>query len=221
MIRFFKFLYIRSKLLLKHVKAVFFSCTCNVGVSSVFEGYNRIGKNSSFHGNLGLGSYIGERCNIIGQVGRFSSIGDDVKVITGTHPFTYPYVSTSPCFVSKSKQNNLSFNNDSIFQEFLVTDNNSSYKGVTIGNDCWICNNAVILGNVTINDGAVVLTGAVITKDVPAYSLVGGNPAKVIKYRYSEEDIQTIIGSQWWNKDLSWLKDNCASFLDFEEFKKL
>lgn len=222
--RLLKLILIRAKCTLYHAKRVSLHNTCNIGSSSVFEGYNKVGKKSSFYGYLGLGSYIGERCSVIGEVGRFTSIGDDVKVLTGTHPYTYPYVSTSPCFVSPMKQNNLSFNNDSGFCEFLKTGGsgrNHVYKGAVIGNDCWICSNAIILGNVTINDGAVVLSGSIVTKDVPAYSVVGGNPAKIVKYRYSDEDINILIRTGWWNKGLAWIKEHSECFLNFDKFRDL
>ena len=67
-----------------------------------------------------------------------------------------------------------------------------------IGNDVWIGSNVTILGGITIGHGAIVATGAVVTKDVPPYSVVGGVPAKVIRYRFSEEKIQELLDEKWW-----------------------
>ncbi len=73
-------------------------------------------------------------------------------------------------------------------------------KGPTIiGNDVLIMYNAMVLSGVTIGDGAIVGAGAVVTKDVPPYAIVAGNPARVIKYRFSEEQIKALLQIRWWN----------------------
>lgn len=72
--------------------------------------------------------------------------------------------------------------------------------GAIIGNDVWIGRNAIILNSCkNIGDGAIVAAGAVVTKDVPPYAIVGGVPAKIIKYRFSESVIKKLLASQWWN----------------------
>ena len=70
---------------------------------------------------------------------------------------------------------------------------------IIIGNDVWIGYNAIILSGVTIGDGAIIATGAVVTKDVPAYTIVGGIPAKKIKKRFSDEIIQRLQKMKWWD----------------------
>lgn len=72
---------------------------------------------------------------------------------------------------------------------------------VVIQNDVWIGQSCTILGGVTIHNGAVVASNSVVTKDVPPYSIVGGNPARVIKYRFDEETIKKLLTIQWWNWD--------------------
>lgn len=69
----------------------------------------------------------------------------------------------------------------------------------TIGNDVWIGYNATIMAGVTIGDGAIIATNSVVTKDVAPYTIVGGNPAKVIKKRFSEERIEQLLEMAWWN----------------------
>ena len=77
-----------------------------------------------------------------------------------------------------------------------------------------------MVSGVRIGDGAVVLAGSVVTKDIPPYAIVGGIPAKVIKYRYSEEDVAYLLNVCWWNKDVEWLRENTLLFLDIEKLKQ-
>ena len=74
------------------------------------------------------------------------------------------------------------------------------YKGDTeIGNDVWIGYEALVMPGVKIGNGAVIASKSVVTADVPAYSVVGGNPAKVIKYRFEESIIEALQSVAWWN----------------------
>jgi acetyltransferase-like isoleucine patch superfamily enzyme len=76
-------------------------------------------------------------------------------------------------------------------------------RGMTIGNDVWVSQNVILLPSVKrIGDGAVIGAGAVVTKDVPDFAIVVGNPAKVIKYRFSKEIQLKIKASKWWDKDI-------------------
>lgn len=70
---------------------------------------------------------------------------------------------------------------------------------IVIGNDCWIGREATIMSGVIIGNGAVVAAGSVVTKDVPPYAIVGGNPARIIKYRFDESVIRALLKIQWWN----------------------
>ena len=185
---------------------------------SYFEGLNAIYSNSEFDGYLGLGSYISNNCNIYGKIGKFCSIAPYVKVITGTHPYTYPFTTTSPYFFSNLKQNGKSLYDKSIFEEFKYAKDNYP---IIVGNDCWIGYGAKIISGIKINNGAVILAGAVVTKDVPAYAIVGGVPAKIIRYRYDEETINFLLEIKWWNKDITWLIANKELLIDIEKFKKI
>jgi len=201
---------------IKWHKKLKFSYDSHISLNSQFEGMNKIYNNCSFSGYMGRGTYIAHNSHIYGKIGRYCSIASRCNIIQGVHPYTYPYVSTSPMFVSPMKQNGHTFTNECKLDELRYV-----YKNypIVIGNDCWIGEGVSIIGGVKIGDGAVILAGAVVTKDVPPYAIVGGIPAQIIKYRYSEQDINFLLNFQWWNKDTEWLKKNADLFLNIEKFK--
>ena len=193
-----------------------FDNSCRISIHSQFEGMNRLYGKVDFDGYMGRGSYIAENSIIRGKIGRYTSIAPCCMVIQGVHPYTYPYVSTSPVFFSLRQQNGYTFTKGQVLEEYKYTENRYP---VTIGSDCWIGYGVKIIGGVSIGDGAVVLAGAVVTKDIPPYAIVGGVPAKVIRYRYSEEDIAYLLNICWWNRDIEWLRNNTHLFLDIEKLK--
>ena len=83
---------------------------------------------------------------------------------------------------------------------------------IVVGNDVWIGACAIIMSGVTIGDGAIVAAGSVVTKDVPPYTLVGGNPAKFIKKRFSDETIASLLEIQWWDWPMSRIKAERDAF---------
>lgn len=189
-----------------------FTFTTDVHISSTFEGANVIGNNTKFCGNMGYGSYICNDCSIIGNIGRFTSIAAEVKNAQGVHPIGSPYATTSPMFFSLKKQSGITFAKKQMFDEMRAP--------ISIGNDCWIGQRSFFVGGLTIGDGAVVLAGAVVTKDVPPYAIVGGVPAKILKYRYDEETIQFLLEKKWWNMPVEWLKENSALLCDIDRLKE-
>lgn len=198
-----------NKLQYKGKVRFFKSSTILIGSS--FEGANALGKNATFKGKMGFGSYIGHFSDINGDIGRFTSIGNHVTMNRGIHPITNPFVSTSPLFYSKNPVVGTTFARNQLFEEYK--------SPIRIGNDCWIGQNVFIAGGVTIGDGSVVYAGAVVTKDVPSYAIVGGVPAKIIKYRYDEETIQFLLNKQWWNKRIDWIQDHAELMTDIDRFK--
>lgn len=126
------------------------------------------------------------------KIGQFCSISAYVQIFLGGE-HRIDWVTTSP----------LSY----MFENKDIQDYGISKGDVVIGNDVWICANAIILSGVTIGDGAVIGNGAIVSKDVAPYSIVAGNPAKHIKYRFSTEEIEELLQIQWWNWPESILRE--------------
>ena len=199
---------------LKYKKLIFGS-KAKISPHAVFEGYNKVEHHSYFSGEMGTGSYIGEYSSIVGKVGRYCSIGGHVNVLSLTHPVR-KFVSSSPCFYSMRGQVGLSYTSRQKFdeQKFL---SGTKYP-VIIGNDVYIGFGALIIAPVIIADGAVVAAGSVVTKNVAPYTIVAGNPAKEIGKRFSDEEIEQLLGIEWWNKDRKWIQERADKFDDIQSF---
>lgn len=189
-----------------------FNKTVKIVEGSSFEGSDSIGDGSVFAGKMGYGSYLCEGCHIVGEIGRFTSIAAEVRSAQGIHPIEAPFATTSPMFYSLRKQTMTTFATEQRFDELRPP--------VKIGNDCWIGARVFLAGGVTIGDGAILLAGAVVTKDIPPYAIAGGVPARVLRYRYDEETIAFLLRTQWWNQPLDWLRANSHLLCDIEELKK-
>jgi len=185
-----------------HVTAVAAGCELGKEV--------RIGRHS-YCENTTVGDYTylsGFNIVVNARIGKFCSIGHNVSICPGKHP-TGTFVSTSPVFYSLRKP---TFSKEQCYQEA---------GSVTIGNDVWIGANAVILDDVRIGDGAIIAAGAIVTGDVPPYTIVGGVPAKYIRKRFPDEVIDKLLASAWWNRDEEWLRDNLPLMHDINKFVDL
>lgn len=195
-----------------------FKIGAHVKKETSFEGMNFIGRDSVFRGYLGFGSYIGERCRLHAQIGRFTSIAPGVSCNPGTHPYKPPYATSSPCFFFPDHPAG-SFAEKEAFKG-LRSINPKKHIDISIGNDCWIGQEVFFVGGITVGDGAVVLARAVVTKDIPPYAIAGGIPAHILGYRYDKGTIEFLKKSQWWNLPVEWLRSNWRKLSDIEELKK-
>ncbi len=165
--------------------------------------------------SVGRGSYICENSVLINaSIGQFCSIGHYVRNIVGIHP-SRDWVSTSPSFYSKNSPNGWTFDSGKSFDECKWIDKENRIANI-IGNDVWIGDNSLILAGVTIGDGAIVAAGAVVTTDVPPYAIVGGVPARIIRYRFSEDERRFLEELKWWDKDDEWIEANKFHFSSIE-----
>jgi acetyltransferase-like isoleucine patch superfamily enzyme len=167
--------------------------------NSSFEGYNVLFKNvvvsSCF---LGSHSYVQKKSTLFNaEIGRFCSIASSVSIGPGMHKTDG--VSTHPAFYLK---------NTPLVKVFSKIDMIPTSSKVNIGHDVWIGERAIILDGVTIGSGAIIAAGSVVNKDVEPYSIVGGVPAKHIKFRYDEKIIEILLKSQWWNFPETWFDEN-------------
>lgn len=190
------------------------SFSSNISLNSNFEGYNSIGKRTTLYNcNLGKYSYIGQDCNIINTViGKFCSIGNKVEVVVATHP-TKKFVSTHPMFFSTKRQNGYTFVKKDCFEEIIFYDKKKNLS-VLIGNDVWIGNDVTIKGGVKIGDGAIIGAKSLILHDVEPYSIYAGIPAKKIRDRFDQKQIDVLLDMKWWNWNEKKLKNKAFLFND-------
>jgi acetyltransferase-like isoleucine patch superfamily enzyme len=118
-------------------------------------------------------------------IGNYCSIGVNCTFILSQHKSNWISTTLSNTNKFAHKQGNMS----------------SYCRGdIWIGNDVWIGANSTIMDGVSIGNGAIVATGSIVTKDVPPYAIVGGNPAKIIRYRFTPEQISALERIQWWSR---------------------
>lgn len=182
-------------------------------INVVFGKYNWLMENV-FVSNSSLGdfTYASNGAVILeATIGKFCSIGPNVLIAPGKHP-THTIVSTHPAIYS---------NPPYCLKNFSPDDKHNPYRKVIIGNDVWICANAVITDGVTIGDGAIIAANAVITKNVEPYSIMAGIPAKHVRYRFEPEEITALLENKWWDRDIAWLEKNAPSLWNIKDYMEL
>ena len=140
--------------------------------------------------NIGSYSYVSYFSQINNStIGNYCSISKRFSAGLGFHPTDF--ISTSPVFYSPKNP---------LFKSIVKEKKIDDFKPVSIGSDVWIGANVVVLDGVKIGHGSIIGANSVVTKNVEPYSIIGGVPAKLIRKRFSEEEIEFLLKLQWWNK---------------------
>ncbi|MEY8687692.1 CatB-related O-acetyltransferase [Bacteroides sp. AN502(2024)] len=163
---------------------------------------------------IGKYTYIGNHTTLVHvSIGNFCSVANECHIGMGTH--TLNKLSTSPIFTEKKNGTGHSWANKTTVYPF---------HRVKIGNDVWIGCRSLILGGVKIGNGAIIGAGAVVTKDVPPFAIVGGVPARIIRYRFDRDVIEELEHIQWWSRTDCVLRKNIHLFqdnIDIEALKRI
>lgn len=153
----------------------------------------KVGRNAT----IGKWTYIEDFSQIENvKIGKYCSIGVHCHIGPWEHP--YRKIALSPV----------------VYRDILKLEKNyydNTPKVAELGNDVWVGDGAIIMGGVKVGTGAVIGAGAVVTKDIPAYAIAVGVPAKVIKYRFAEEKIEFLLKSNWWD----WSEEELLQKKDF------
>lgn len=182
--------------------------------NTLFEGKNMIGQNVTLQNcELGFASYVNHNSRLIGsKIGKYCSIADNVYSGFGHHPLNC--ISThSSFFYDTTSQLGWSMfpkGEAPVYDPYRRPKGEPRFSTV-IGNDVWIGSHVMIMDGITIGTGAVVGTGSIVTKDVPPYAIVAGNPAKIIRYRFDDKKIQALLASEWWNKDFNEIRSELSN----------
>lgn len=154
--------------------------------------------------NVKIGMYTTGGCFIPFQVDKYTTIGNycsiarQLRINNRNHPLDFK--STYPMFYNSKF---------GYCEKDLV-----SHIPLEIGHDVWIGHNAIIMPHVkSIGTGAVIGAGAVVNKDIPPYAVVVGNPARVVRYRFSQEVIEELLASKWWEKTIDMIKPEIQTFM--------
>jgi len=192
----------------QHLKIGYMSSAfkCSFGI------YNTIYDNVILNEvKLGDFTYVASNTAISkANIGKFCSIGPNCKIGLGKHP-AEKFVSSHPIFFSTLKQAQITFSDKNYFDEF---------ETITIGNDVWIGTDVIVVDGVTIGDGVIIGAGSVVTKDIPPYAIVGGVPAKIIRYRFNNNEIKRLLEIKWWDWNLETIRRNYLKFHNIQEFIK-
>lgn len=136
---------------------------------------------------LGAHSYCGGNCVLaFVDIGAFCSLSDYIYIGGAAHPLEF--VSTHPAFQRHARSR-------------YASHEIASPPRTTIGSDVWIGHGAKLKPGITVGHGAAIGMGAVVTKDVPPYAILAGNPARIIRMRFDEEAVAALLGTEWWTWD--------------------
>lgn len=167
---------------------------CSIGDFSKVEqsflnDHVRIDRNNYiWKSHINRHSYTGKNTSIIAsQIGKFVSISWNVTIGGANHDY------------ERLTTHSFLYNSYDELKPEKYEGYNRFEKSCIVENDVWIGTNTVVLRGIKIGNGAVVGAGSIVTKDVPDYAIVAGNPAKIIKYRFAPQVIDKLLGLEWWN----------------------
>jgi phosphonate metabolism protein (transferase hexapeptide repeat family) len=155
-------------------------------------------------------SYICSHCSVIyTRIGKFANIAAQVRINPGNHPYERP---TQHHFTYRPAMYGLAQEDDEAFFNWR------RIQQVNIGHDVWIGHGCIIMPGVSIGNGAIVGSHAVVTHNVPAYTIVAGSPAKVVRRRFPQSIAERIEASAWWDWDHETLRARLPDFKDIRTF---
>lgn len=196
--RILNYIYLKLKFLkIKGVKFNSFDCSKDIKVKE----YVQIPRKVIVRNNVKIGkcTYLSSNSIIESnvEIGAYCSLAPHIHVAPGEHYTNF--ISTHPVLFNPSWRKKLNIEE----KESYIKNIKKTEVKTIIGNDVWIGLNCIIMRGVKIGDGAVIAAGSVVTKDVPPYAIVGGTPAKIIKYRFNKAEIKLLLKQKWWNKPLN------------------
>lgn len=183
----------------------------NIIESKISSKSNVGGPGTIYNSEINDYTYVSMNCLIHNtKIGKFCSIGPNLFCGWGIHPTNG--ISTSPAFYSTGNQAKITFSKVNKIKETLP---------IEIGNDVLIGMNVTILDGVKIGNGAIIGAGAVVSKDIPPYAIAVGSPIKISRYRFSEEEIESLLKIKWWDFTQEHLADVEKHFYNIKEFISL
>jgi acetyltransferase-like isoleucine patch superfamily enzyme len=183
--------------------------TCHIYPGATIDSNSRLGKYDVIFQNTKITNstindhtFIQKNSRVFNaDIGKFCSIASRVSVGLGRHPTNM--VCSHPAFYS---------NIQPIAKSFCKSNEYTPFDRIKIGNDVWIGENAMIMDGVKIGHGAVIGMAAVITRNIPDYAIVSGNPARIFTYRFDEEIIGKLLKIKWWDMPDEWFESHYELF---------